>query len=306
MSLTCDPIYGLPIDPTKSITFVIFLTVERANPNGDPNDGGKPRVTSAGHLWARNASLKRKVRDAAKMRNVKIWMDHGVNLQRSFDSYTRDGAVHVDEAYADLWDLRLFGGTITAEGKVKKWKGKPIRGVGPGPLQLTDAVAVDQTNIIDVGLTRCAHGKENEAGDPRANMGEYSIGEFALLRVTGEYLPGSAHFVTADDLATFWDSLIECWGLTRSGTRMGVNIRRVFAFAGPPRGGEQKHVTQARVIAHKTQPGDPTAMSDYEIGVDLNGLPGTIQCFEWNDGENRTLSAGAVHPSPHRTFSLGV
>lgn len=307
MPMLCDPIYGLPTDPTKSITFVIYISVQRANPNGDPNNGGAPRVTTAGHLWARNASFKRKVRDAAKLKGQKIWMDHGVNLQRSFDPYTRDGAVHVDEAYADLWDLRLFGGTITAEGKTKLWKGKPIRNVGAGPLQVTDAVAVDTTNIIEVGLTRCAHGKETEAGDPRANMGEYSIGEFALLRIDGEYLPGNAHgMVSSADLATFWESVVESYGLTRSAARMGVDVRRVIAFAGPPRGGEPKHVTKERVIARRSQYGDPTSMAEYEIGVDLNGLPGTIECFEWNDGEHRTLAAGTVHASPHRTFSLGA
>lgn len=301
-----DSVYGLPTDPTKSITFVAFISVDRSNPNGDPNEAGVPRVNRADQLWMRNAAIKRKIRDAAKMRGTKLWMDHGVNLQRSFDPYTRDGVVHVDESYADLWDLRLFGGVIAAEGKPKQWGGKTIRNVGAGPLQVTDAVAIDATNIVTVGLTRCAHGKENEEGSALANMGSYKIAEFALLRMTGEFLPGNAKLVTSEDLAVFWQSFIECWGLTRSNGRMGVNLRRVVAFEGPPRGGEPKHVTTSRVIAQVEEGMEPRRMEDYEIGVDLRNLPGTINVYEWNDGDSRVVPAGSIVSSPHRTFSLGA
>lgn len=303
-----DPIYGLPVDPLRGKVFIGLIEVVASNGNGNPDEAGKPRMDSQDRHFIRDAALKRRVRDAAKIQGAKLWMDHGVNLQRSFDPYIRGDVVAMDEAYADLWDLRLFGGTATVEGRGKTWKGQPIRNVGAGPLQMTRATSLDPVNIAEVGLTRVAHGKESADGDARANMGRQYMVDYALCRFHGEYLPSAAHgMVTADDLSIFFRALIESCESSRSAARMGVNLRKLFVFDFPVSGSrmEPKHVMQSRVIAQKDPDVlSPTKLGDYEIGVDTNGLPGDVQVYTWNDGEVEVVPQGSRFASVERTFSI--
>lgn len=293
-----------PIDPTRGICVVVFIEVIRSNPNGDVDNAGRPRIDSFDRLFMRNAAIKRKIRDSAKLNGVKLWMDHGINLQRSFDPYINGkDEVEMERAYADLWDLRLFGGTAPVEGKTKLWNGKPIRNVGAGPMQLTDAVSLDPVTLTPIGLTRVAHGKETEDGDARANMGNYSIAEAAVLRLEIEYLPHNAAGVTADDLRTFFKALIECWGDTRSAARTGVNVRQVYLFDFARTNMEPKHVMLSRVLAENQ--GDVTGIESYRTGVNTRGLPAGVGVTIWNDGsvQKHQGDVGVIEVSP-RVFTF--
>lgn len=306
-----DPIYNLPIDPSRGICFVLILSVTRSNPNGDPERAGSPRIDYTGRNVFRNSAMKRYIRDSAKLHGAKLWMDHGVFLPDSMDPYLTDtGEVELDRAYDDLWDLRLLGGTVTAKGRNKLWAGKQIRNVCAGPLQMTDAVSLDPVEPQEIGLTRCAHGAETSEGDARANMGAYFIVEFAALRGHGEYLPNrSLDKVKPSDLALFWLGLIECWGESRANNRTGVNLRRLVTFDFPVGPGmEPKHVMQSRVISQRRDDDPnvkPTRFEDYHIGVDTTGLHPDVNVTVWNDGQTTILPAQrGVVALPQRTFHL--
>lgn len=124
---------------------ILFLyDIENANPNGDPNDGNKPRVDEeTGKNIVTDVRLKRTVRDHLMQSGKdifvreKIYNDDGhiQDAKLRADDYLPDDAEKLagmsaeqqkkaisDNILAQCIDVRLFGATIPLELKVKKGK----------------------------------------------------------------------------------------------------------------------------------------------------------------------------------------
>ena len=130
-------------DPTVKHDALLLFDAIDSNPNGDPDNAGKPRIDyDTGHGIVSDASLKRKIRDSVEFRvgeglipaerNL-IFIRRGVSLNEQLEAaYSELGQAiptkakvapheHVMAATAfmkeNYYDVRMFGAVLST-GKV--------------------------------------------------------------------------------------------------------------------------------------------------------------------------------------------
>ena len=267
--------YQQPLSTTSPKVIVVFLEASMTNPNGDPNDGGRPRILEVldrGHIT--NGALKRKLRDYLLLTvdGEQHYVHPGKDLGDVQGEYTS-----AEDMTRNLRDLRYFGGTLTQ-------KATKVR----GPFVFEDALSLHPVNLMEIGLTRVAHHKD-DAGKEGSNMGSRSVVEYGLYKFIIHFDPLAARQVgvSEKDMDLFWEALFECWEHTRSATRPALNLRRVYCFEYPRRrGGIPQHVVAGWAKATSDIPSEdyPTGFSDYDITVDTSHMTEGMTLHKWEDG----------------------
>jgi len=121
---------------SKKIDFAVIVTVQHANPNGDPLNGNRPRVTYEGYGELSDVSIKRKIRNRLMEMEKPIFVqsdDNKVDDYKSLRERAEGMLKGVDmgdkkkfqEAACKTWlDVRAFGQVFAFKAK----KGKKSEG----------------------------------------------------------------------------------------------------------------------------------------------------------------------------------
>jgi CRISPR-associated protein Csd2 len=293
MKTHIDPVYNLPTSPDTCKVGVALVEVTMSNPNGDPDNGGAPRLISGpdGEIGLiSTACIKRVIRDYAANGGAELFFARGGDRRDAQTAHDADPTKMTD-AY---WDLRLFGGVLTqANTRVR------------GPLQVGDALSVAPVDLVTLGGTSVTgvqrekpkkKPKKGEEADETpaetftgATMHSYSVVRHGLYRFKFEYNPFDAkqiagRGVAPADIALFYAGLIEGWAFNRSAHRTDVNLRSLYVFDTPAqRGAEPRHKTVGRIdVRATTVPSH--RFEDYEIRVDDRNLPKGMTLSRWEDG----------------------
>lgn len=172
----------------NKIDFAVIFRVSKANPNGDPLNGNRPRIDFAGHGEVTDVCLKRKARDrlldrfealdpslrggqAIFVQSDERRVDDAKNLRGRAEKVlthdvmkSRDGAVKA--ACAEWFDVRAFGQVFPFKAKkAKKGKGDdadaaseqdsdgvsiPVR----GPVTIQSAFSVERIDIESTQIVK--------------------------------------------------------------------------------------------------------------------------------------------------------
>ncbi len=172
----------------NKIDFAIIFRVTKANPNGDPLNGNRPRIDFAGHGEVTDVCLKRKARDrlldrfetldatsragqAVFVQSDERRVDDAKNLRMRAEKVltpdvmkSREGAVKA--ACAEWFDVRAFGQVFPFKAKKgKKGKGEdadaaseqdsdgvsiPVR----GPVTIQSAFSVERIDIESTQIVK--------------------------------------------------------------------------------------------------------------------------------------------------------
>jgi CRISPR-associated protein Csd2 len=287
------------LDATKRHDFVLLFDVTDGNPNGDPDAGNLPRVDpETMHGLVTDVALKRKVRDYVHLargeeERFKIYVLSGgpaLNTlhERAYTALgltstgSRQRREDVDQARAwmceNFYDIRLFGAVMTTGvncGQVR------------GPVQLTFARSVDPIVPLDLSITRVAVTRAEDAAVVTADdgtttgkqteMGRKALVPYGLYRAHGFFNPHFAEQTgaTDEDLALFWQALVNMWDQDRSSSRGLMACQRLYVFTHESKlGNAAAHELFRRVQAHR-RPGveAPRSFDDYEVTVDDADLP---------------------------------
>lgn len=118
---------------SKKIDFALIIDVNKANPNGDPLDGNRPRVDFAGRGEISDVCLKRKLRNRALAMGLPVFVvssgtenDGCQSLRERFDSYLENGGNPERDSLCQQWfDVRAFGQVFAYKAKTGgKGKGR--------------------------------------------------------------------------------------------------------------------------------------------------------------------------------------
>jgi len=231
--------------------FVLLFDVEDGNPNGDPDANNLPRVdyeTMQGLVT--DVAIKRKVRDYVAMTRPddpqrQIFVKHrGILSHQQKQAYDAVGAEAVEgtsSVVADarhwmcqhFYDVRMFGAVMST----KKYNAGQVRGA----VQLTfsrsyDAVMPQEITITRVALTNAEDVKGGTEADTEARSGQ--IGHkayvpYGLFRAYGfvNALLARQTGVNNEDLAIFWESLVQLWTLDHSASRGLMACRGLYVFS---------------------------------------------------------------------------
>jgi len=156
----------------NKIDFSVVFTVNKANPNGDPLNGNRPRQDYMGHGEVSDVALKRKIRNRLQDEGEAIFVQSD---ERRTDSYRslKDRAESVEElkkllndakADEDLaasiacktwYDVRAFG-------QVFAFKGNKLSIGIRGPVSIHSATSIEPVDVTSMQITKSVNSVTNE------------------------------------------------------------------------------------------------------------------------------------------------
>lgn len=170
---------------SKKIDFAVIVTVNHANPNGDPLNGNRPRTTYEGFGEISDVAIKRKIRNRLMEMGNSIFVQSDDNRAendnfRSLRERAEKTLTNVDmsnkkefqEAACQTWlDVRAFGQVFAFKAKKgKKSEGEedsdgvsiPVR--GPVSIHPAFSIAPVLDRVSSIQITKSVSGEATESG----------------------------------------------------------------------------------------------------------------------------------------------
>lgn len=177
----------------NKIDFVVYFTVENANPNGDPLSGNMPRTDTQNYGLVTDVCIKRKLRNRMQDMGKEIFVkaddrvDDGYkSLEERFNNKFNETILD-EEVYKRMCetyqDTRSFGQVITFGKKTKDKK----RSIGiRGPVSITMAKSLSPIFVTSMQITKSTNGEAQPEGKKASDtMGMKHFVEYGLYRFTG-------------------------------------------------------------------------------------------------------------------------
>ncbi|OAA19956.1 CRISPR-associated protein, Csd2 family [Frankia sp. EI5c] len=284
------------LDPAVKHDLVYLFEVADGNPNGDPDNGNRPRTDDeTSHGLVTDVALKRKVRDtiglAAKSAGLdlggyQIFVEAGHALNtRLEESYTHGGfelgkrLTPEQATQARSWltaryvDIRLFG-AVMSTGKT------PSLGQIRGPVQVGMARSVDPVFPVDHAITRVTQTRQADIDKGESTeMGSKWTVPYGLYRTVIHYNAprGEQTGVSTADLDLLLTTLVNMFDHDRSATRGEMSARGLYVFShGDAFGSAPAHTLSDRIrVTCINQPA--RGFGDYKVEVDDATLPDSVR-----------------------------
>lgn len=172
------------------IDFVAILSVERANANGDPLNGNRPRVDYNGFGEMSDVCIKRKIRNRMQDLGQSVFVQSEDRCDDGFESLSERASATMKgikdrEEYARIacekWlDVRAFGQVFA----FKDTKGMSV-GVR-GPVSIHQAVSVSPIEIESLQITKSVNGEKSDKGQRTSDtMGMKHFVRFGVYLLKG-------------------------------------------------------------------------------------------------------------------------
>lgn len=172
------------------IDFCVFISVNNANPNGDPLNGNRPRVDLNGYGEITDVCIKRKIRNRFQDFGKEIFVqsddrntDDCTSLEKRLQNCKERNKLDKKEVYKILcekWiDVRSFGQVFSV-----LEKNQPnVR----GPVSIHQAVSLSPVDINSFQITKSVNGKEQKNTDEKSSdtMGTKHMVTFGAYKVMG-------------------------------------------------------------------------------------------------------------------------
>lgn len=158
---------------SKKIDFAVILKVKNANPNGDPLNSNRPRISYDGIGEISDVCLKRKLRDRLLEAGNEIFVqsddrkiDDATSLrdraEKAFGKKLGEGDF-AKKACEKWFDVRAFGQLFAYQG-AKKGDGTGVSIGIRGPVTLQSAFSVEPVNITSTQITKSVSGEDGAGG----------------------------------------------------------------------------------------------------------------------------------------------
>jgi len=163
----------------QKIDFAVVLTVNNANPNGDPLNGNRPRQNFDGKGEISDVALKRKIRNRLQDFGESIFVQSNDKTNDSFQSLRdrAEGNTELSKVIKDKksstddfarvaceqWiDVRSFGQVFAFKGSGEKGVSVGVR----GPVSLHAAISIDPVDVQSLQITKSVN---SESGDKKGS-----------------------------------------------------------------------------------------------------------------------------------------
>src|SRR5690625_163742 len=206
----------------NKIDFADVLSVTKANPNGDPLNGNRPRQNYDGHGEISDVDIKRKIRNRLMDMDENIFVQSNEKRSDEFNSLRERAeknealgpimkdAKRSNEKFAAVaceeWiDVRSFG-------QVFAFRGSGARGVSVGvrgPVSIHTATSVDPIDINSMQITKSVNTEpgESRGSDTMGMKHRVDFGLYVFYGSINTHLAERTHF-TKDDAEKIKKSLV--------------------------------------------------------------------------------------------------
>lgn len=157
---------------SKKIDFAVIFSVKNANPNGDPLNSNRPRISYEGIGEVSDVCLKRKIRDRLLENDIKIFVqsddrktDDATSLKARADTILNKKMTksQIELAVCKEWfDVRAFGQLFAYKATKNEDSGVSI-GIR-GPVTVQTAFSAAPISITSTQITKSVNGEDTKDG----------------------------------------------------------------------------------------------------------------------------------------------
>lgn len=168
---------------TNKIDFAVVFEVRRANPNGDPLNGNRPRETYDGYGEVSDVCIKRKIRNRFQdmkqaifvqsddrttdgYKSLKERADADSELKKALKDKNKEGYIEI--ACKKWLDVRTFGQLFAfkadkkAKDEDKEEAGKGVSVGVRGPVSIQTAISINPIDIESMQITKSVNSETKE------------------------------------------------------------------------------------------------------------------------------------------------
>ena len=267
------------------IDFVAILSVERANANGDPLNGNRPRTDYNGFGEMSDVCIKRKIRNRMQDLGQSVFVQSEDRCDDGFGSLSerasatmkgiKDREEYVRIACEKWLDVRAFGQVFA----FKDTKGMSV-GVR-GPVSIHQAVSVSPIEVESLQITKSVNGEKSDKGQRTSDtMGMKHFVRFGVYLLKGSInvqLAEKTGF-SQEDANVIKECLRTLFINDASSARPdgSMEVKRVYWWEHNCKDGQYSSAKVHRSI--KIEPKDdvqiPECFEDYNVIIET--LPGLV------------------------------
>ena len=269
----------------NKIDFVALIAVDRANANGDPLNGNRPRTDYNGFGEMSDVCIKRKIRNRMQDLGHRVFVQSEDRCDDGFGSLSeratsvmkgeKNRDVYAKKACETWLDVRTFGQLFA----FKDAKGVSV-GIR-GPVSIHQAVSVSPIEVESLQITKSVNGEKSEKGGARSSdtMGMKHFVRFGLYQVKGSInvqLAEKTGF-TYEDAQVLKECLRTLFENDASSARPegSMEVVKLYWFEHDSKSGQYSSakVHRSVKVVQKNPMALPASVEDYEITLEeLGGL----------------------------------
>ena len=268
----------------RKIDFVVLVSATKANCNGDPLNGNRPRTDYEGYGEMSDVCIKRKIRNRMQDLGNRIFVQSDDRADDGFKSLSerasgtikgiKDRDEYAKKACETWLDVRAFGQVFA----FKADKGGVSVGVR-GPVSVHQAVSVSPVEVESMQITKSVNGEPSEKRSSDT-MGTKHFVKFGLYEIKGAInvqLAEKTGF-SEKDAEILKECLRTLFVNDASSARPegSMEVVRLFWWEHNCKDGQYSSAKVHRSVhvISKCEDGLPTSINDYDIAVDE--LPGLV------------------------------
>lgn len=285
----------MPVIQNK-IDFAVVFTVDKANPNGDPLNGNRPRQDYDGHGEVSDVAIKRKLRNRLQDAGESILVQSDERRNDEYRSIfarvegNKDVAPYfakknkepnkeeLIETFASRawYDVRAFG-------QVFAFKGTDVSVGVRGPVSIHSATSTSPVEVSSMQITKSVNSTTNEKDPSKKTsdtMGMKHRVDFGVYVFYGSINPQLAESTgfSEDDAEKLKQALISLFANDSSSARPdgSMEINKVFWWEHNSKLGQYSaaKVHRSVKVELKNDKELPKSIEDYTIILEeLEGLP---------------------------------
>ncbi|MFD2370671.1 type I-C CRISPR-associated protein Cas7/Csd2 [Brevibacillus sp. GCM10020057] len=271
------------------IDFAVVLSVTKANPNGDPLNGNRPRQNYDGYGEISDVALKRKIRNRLQDMGESIFVQSNDRKSDSFGSLRERAdanpelekilkakSVSGDEfalvACREWLDVRSFGQVFAFKGDKSGGVSVGIR----GPVSIHPATSLDPIDISSIQITKSVNSEPgaSRGSDTMGMKHRVDSGVYVFYGSINTQLAEKTGF-TNDDAEKIKQALVTLFENDASSARPegSMEVHKVYWWEHNSKLGQYSSAKVHRSLLVERLVEEPKAYEDYEFALQpLEGL----------------------------------
>ncbi|TDF99443.1 type I-C CRISPR-associated protein Cas7/Csd2 [Paenibacillus piri] len=271
------------------IDFAVVLSVTKANPNGDPLNGNRPRQNYDGYGEISDVALKRKIRNRLQDMGESIFVqsndrksdsygslreraDANAELEKILKSKTVSGDEFANIACGEWLDVRSFGQVFA----FKADKGAGVSVGIRGPVSIHTATSLDPIDITSMQITKSVNSEPgtSRGSDTMGMKHRVDWGVYMFYGSINTQLAEKTGF-TNEDAERFKNALVSLFENDASSARPegSMEVHTVYWWEHNCKLGQYSSAKVHRSLKVEKRVEEPKSFEDYEFVIQpLEGL----------------------------------
>ena len=267
----------------NKIDFAVVFSVEKANPNGDPLNGNRPREDYDGFGEMSDVCIKRKIRNRLQDMGERIFVQSDDRCDDGYKSLSERASANSEikaagkdtvkyaQAACRAWtDVRAFG-------QVFAFKGDDASVGVRGPVSIHPAISVMPIEIESLQITKSvnsAPGSEKKASDTMGTKHRVNHATYVFFGSINCQLAEKTGF-SDEDAEKLKEALCTLFENDASSARPegSMEVNRVYWWKHNCKSGQYSSAKVHHSLKIKPKNDNPKTFDDYVIEIDvLEGL----------------------------------